>query len=367
MKKTIAAILSLVMILSLAACGEQMETSAAADSSDATEESGETEAVVERDYYIADDYLANPDLFVPAWKDEFTPNPALLDFEEKWESFLKTDGRLMSMGHRGERNIYYPENSLEAIMSAIMAGVDIVELDVHKTKDNVVVVIHDTDLLGTTNLALKRLEGEDEGLPESNSVRDWTLEELRLLRLTKASGGEESNYVIPTLEDCIRVCKDHCFITLDDKKNEIDWNMDIFTLLKANDAYRTVLPIYNYGTRVGFDVLQLICKTLTKNSGSEFAPYLLRTHNTAESLEDSASKIDEYGLFPGLRCGEYDEEFVKLLKNYVGKYRIYMETLSGPNDNVETWKKLDSAGVNVIMSNLYTYDLIQYVADTYFN
>ena len=192
MKKTIAAILSLLMILSLVACGENAETSTAADTTEATEA---TEADVERDYYIADDYLANPDLFVPAWKGEFTPNPAMLDFEEKWESFLKPDGRMLTMGHRGERNIYYPENSLEAIMSVIQAGVDIVELDVHKTLDNVVVIMHDTDLLGTTNLALKRLEGDDDGLPESNSIRDWTLDELRQLRLTKGSGGEETEYV----------------------------------------------------------------------------------------------------------------------------------------------------------------------------
>lgn len=364
MKKTIAAILSLLMILSLAACGESAETSTAADTTEATEA---TEADVERDYYIADDYLANPDLFVPAWKGEFTPNPAMLDFEEKWESFLKPDGRMLTMGHRGERNIYYPENSLEAIMSVIQAGVDIVELDVHKTLDNVVVIMHDTDLLGTTNLALKRLEGDDDGLPESNSIRDWTLDELRQLRLTKGSGGEETEYVIPTLEDAIRVCKDHCFISLDDKKNEIDWNMDIFTLLKKHEAYRTVLPIFNYGTRSSFDVLQLICKTLANNTGAEYAPFLIKTQSTPEGLAESAEQIKTYDLFPGLRCGEYDAASIGMFKDYVGKYRIYMETLSTPNDNADVWKEIDKAGINVVMSNNHTYELIQYVADAYFN
>lgn len=366
MKKLISLFVITMMVFA-AACsdGEPVQTDTAAPSESAAPTETQTETEV-RDYYTADDYLADPSLFVPAWEGEFEVPAAMLDFEEKWNSFLQTDGRMMTVGHRGERNIYYPENSLEAVMSVIAAGVDAVELDVHKTRDNVVVIMHDTDLLGTTNLALKRLEGEDGGLPESNSIRDWTLEELRQLRLTKGNGGEETPYVIPTLEDAIKVCRDRCFIMLDDKKNELDWNMDVFTLLRANDAYRTVLPIYNYGSRAGFDVLKLICKTLANNNGSGIAPYLLRTKSTAEDLADSASKIAEFELFPGLRCGEYDETNKDIFKDYIGKYRIYVETLSSPNDNAVTWQKIDSDGFNFVMSNNHTYDLIRYVAETYF-
>ena len=45
--------------------------------------------------------------------------------------------------HRADwRN--FPENSLEAIESAIQMGVDIIELDIKKTKDGHIILMHDT-------------------------------------------------------------------------------------------------------------------------------------------------------------------------------------------------------------------------------
>ena len=46
------------------------------------------------------------------------------------------------VAHRGDwRN--FPENSLEAIDNAVRMGVDIVELDVKKTKDGELILMHD--------------------------------------------------------------------------------------------------------------------------------------------------------------------------------------------------------------------------------
>ena len=51
--------------------------------------------------------------------------------------------------HRGDwRN--FPENSLEAIDNAVKMGVDIVELDVQRTKDGQLVLMHDPTLNRTT-------------------------------------------------------------------------------------------------------------------------------------------------------------------------------------------------------------------------
>jgi len=51
--------------------------------------------------------------------------------------------------HRGGARLW-PENSLTAFRGAIGLGVDLVELDVHQTKDGEVVVIHDPTLDRTT-------------------------------------------------------------------------------------------------------------------------------------------------------------------------------------------------------------------------
>jgi len=88
------------------------------------------------------------------------------------------------IGHRG--CAYEPENTIRAIKKAIDIGVDIVEVDVHLSKDNELVVIHDERLDRTTN---------GKGL-----VKDFTLEELRQF---DAGKGER----LPTLQDVIDTCR----------------------------------------------------------------------------------------------------------------------------------------------------------------
>jgi len=49
------------------------------------------------------------------------------------------------IGHRGAKGIA-PENSLSGFKKAVELGIDGVELDVHLTKDEKLIVIHDIDL-----------------------------------------------------------------------------------------------------------------------------------------------------------------------------------------------------------------------------
>lgn len=53
-------------------------------------------------------------------------------------------------GHRGASSVR-PENTLTALHAAIGAGADAIEFDVHATADGELVVIHDYDLLRTTD------------------------------------------------------------------------------------------------------------------------------------------------------------------------------------------------------------------------
>ncbi len=54
------------------------------------------------------------------------------------------------IGHRGCR-VDSDENTLQAFRMALENGADIIELDIHKTKDNKLVVIHDKTIDRTTN------------------------------------------------------------------------------------------------------------------------------------------------------------------------------------------------------------------------
>jgi glycerophosphoryl diester phosphodiesterase len=88
---------------------------------------------------------------------------------------------MLRIGHRGARALE-PENTLRSFGKALELGVDAIEFDVRKTKDEQLVVIHDADVKRTTN---------GKGL-----VADLTLEEIKSLRTEK---GEK----IPTLEEAL--------------------------------------------------------------------------------------------------------------------------------------------------------------------
>lgn len=61
-----------------------------------------------------------------------------------------TEDHILVVAHRGDwRNA--PENSMDAIKRALAMGVDIVEIDIRKTKDNQLIVMHDKSVDRTTN------------------------------------------------------------------------------------------------------------------------------------------------------------------------------------------------------------------------
>lgn len=85
------------------------------------------------------------------------------------------------VGHRGAVGLA-PENTLKAFRAGCENGAEVVECDIHLTKDKKLVVIHDGTLNRTTN--------------GKGWVKDYTFEELRQL---DAGDGEK----IPTLEEVI--------------------------------------------------------------------------------------------------------------------------------------------------------------------
>ena len=88
---------------------------------------------------------------------------------------------MLKIGHRGAR-AYEPENTLSSFRRALELGVDAVELDVRKTRDNELVVIHNADVNKTTD--------------GSGAVNELTLEEIKRFVTEK---GEH----VPTLEEVL--------------------------------------------------------------------------------------------------------------------------------------------------------------------
>ena len=122
------------------------------------------------------------------------------------------ESSVIVVAHRADwRN--FPENSLEAIQSSIDMGVDMLELDVQRTKDGVLMLMHDHNLDRMTN--------------GSGNIAETTWEEISKLNL-KDHQGNLTEYKVPTLEQVLLLCKDRIMINLDKADRYFD---EVFALL----------------------------------------------------------------------------------------------------------------------------------------
>lgn len=116
-----------------------------------------------------------------AAKKEIVPPP--------WKGKYST----LVIAHRGFSG-QYPENTMVAFQKAIELGCDMIELDVHFSKDKELVVIHDDKLDRTTN-------GE-------GRVYDFTLKEIKNFDAGSWIGSRFSAEKIPTLKEVLQMAKD---------------------------------------------------------------------------------------------------------------------------------------------------------------
>lgn len=101
--------------------------------------------------------------------------------------------RIVEIAHRGS-SVEQPENTLAAVREGISDKADMIEIDVQRTKDGELVVIHDTSLARTTNV--------EEVFPGRTSyqVGDFTYAEIQQLDAGSWKGAEFAGEKIPTLE-----------------------------------------------------------------------------------------------------------------------------------------------------------------------
>lgn len=104
---------------------------------------------------------------------------------------------LLVIGHRGAKG-YTPENTLTSFQKALDLGVDAIELDVHRSSDNQMVVIHDDTVNRTTN--------------GTGFVSQLSLAELKALRI-------DGEHQIPTLEEVFDLIDRKVFINVELKGN----------------------------------------------------------------------------------------------------------------------------------------------------
>jgi len=334
-----------------------------------------------------EDYINDPTLLNLSWEDEFDVPEEMLDFEEKRQALNDPDGRFMVWSHRGD-TARYPQNSIEAIISACMMGVDVCEIDVRVSKDGIPVLVHDETLTKTTNfsaMAGKTVNGMT--LPTSAKVSDWTLAELRCLRLKAGAGGTGAavtDYLIPTLEEAIIVAKGRMFLYCDKLELKYDSTDKVFTrndvadiafpIFAKHEAWDTMIYIGGVGVSYGY-----YCLNDLKTEYPESAPYYLAqlTTSTSDSWTERADKLAELDMPMIARFSGWEDTVTNVagidtffsthsesLASIKGKIRLHADCYA--YENAEAYAKLLSYGVNGAMVN-DPLSACQFVADTYYN
>lgn len=208
---------------------------------------------------------------------------------------------IMVAAHRG----YWkdaPENSIPAIWNAIKIGVDIVEFDLQKTKDGILILMHDETLDRTTT--------------GNGEVEDYYWEDLQKLSLTGADG-EVTQYRIPTFEEAMLLIK---------REKKVLVNVD------NGDLY-----------------LEEVGKVLKKTGTSNLA--IIKSSKAPETIKNSIHHIDESFFMPVIHCKSSSTATLEIVESYRSAFKsevfeisfneetstFYVNALSLTKKNIKMW------------------------------
>ena len=257
-----------------------------------------------------EEYISDISKFETGWQYEWQPPEWIMDFEGKLKDFTDTNARPMCYAHRGDIESY-PENSIEAVISAVKKGADMIELDVCMTRDKVLVLMHGDDLSVTTDWILKRGQTVNGvKLPTSSSISAWTYEQLCQLRLRTGNGeyteadSEITDYIIPTLKEAFIVCNERSLLVLD-RVGTSYWDK-IYEIIKETKAYRC----FTYSAMAKTADEAYYYRTLVLSECGQSAP----TCFARGPRWTGCGRIDHYYEFSLKTDEEFDEYFQEEIK-----------------------------------------------------
>ncbi len=146
------------------------------------------------------------------------------------DSFLDPMPRVVA--HRGD-SINFPENTLEAFISAVKMGIDVVETDVHITKDRKIVIWHDPTLERNT---------DGKGTIESHTYEELLKYDAGYT-FTK-DGGKSYPFrgkgvKLCTLDEALKACPDQRF-NIDLKSKDTAIVDEFIKVIRSNHAEKRI-------------------------------------------------------------------------------------------------------------------------------
>jgi glycerophosphoryl diester phosphodiesterase len=266
--------------------------------------------------------------------------------EDIASKFLDVNERVMVAAHRGDWR-HHPENSLSAIQGCIDAGVDVVEIDVRKTKDGYLVLMHDETVDRTTD--------------GSGKVSDLTLSEIKELCLKEQQGGSFAQLTeekVPTLEEAMNIAKDKILVNLDKV-----WSIknDVYEVLEFTDTIE-------HAIFKSEDKSENIKKWLDSKSIKPYYMHILNNSNL-DDLDNILNEVQPIAFEIVFKTDLDACVLSRTLNKIKGQSRIWGNTMwsslcAGHTDYVIPsfgWQILIDRGFNIIQSDK-PLDLINYIA-----
>lgn len=225
--------------------------------------------------------------------------------------------KVFVVSHRGDwRNA--PENSLQAVKNCIDMGVDMVEIDLKRTKDGHLVLMHDKTINRTMS---------GKGNPQ-----DYTLSELKAMKL-RSGAGHQTEHTIPTLEEVMLLAKGKILVNIDKGYDYFDQVYQI--LEKTGTVNQCVIkdgkPYNEVKVENGIALEKMIFMPVVKLTADDakskiegyaynYKPMMYEltfddddknTYNLINQVKKTGSKIFINSLWPELCGGHHDDRAVE--------------------------------------------------------
>lgn len=143
--------------------------------------------------------------------------------------------RVMVMTHRSHStDKTIPENSISAVKECIRLGVDVIEVDTHRTLDGQVVICHDQTIDRTTN--------------GSGDITKMNLADIKQYRLLDREG-HVTNETMPTLEELLKAARGKIYVNLDYSPRTAS-TAEVLAIVEKLDMVQSVLMYCNTEAKV---------------------------------------------------------------------------------------------------------------------
>ncbi len=264
--------------------------------------------------------------------------------------FSDPNGRLLVVSNKGDwRN--FPENSLEAVLSAFEKGADIVKVNVKQLKDGNFVLMAD-DTTGRTCYG-----GDDKPLKE------LTAEEIKKYRLLSGVGekmSRQTNFEVPFLYDVLGAVQGKGMLMLD-----FDWALRdvLYNVVKDRDMLGDVIFYTEAKAKdigewaSGLEVKPHIMSGYKSNIVFMIGSYIKKSFEGGAEAVRLATK-NPYGVI-------FDNFTMKKFES-VGRAAIDLTdpNLCGSREDTEKWwNDVVSRGYSIIITD-YPEELSEYAKET---